>query len=205
VWGRTLNRKVARHLVLPRRAADGVAGNQHPTFTLENTPFMYCQKKCVDAGLTQSGERKKKGGKLVTTWKGMGPMMAYKFCTVEHFKSLGQGSGALVAPGRGRDSSTVLTLAIPPITVTHWQSADEWTMRVTFYLAVLNDKMRLTLPSAANKIYLGQADPTPLFKKVGIKILREMFDRGMALSKSFRVALGPEYQSDEEESELESE
>jgi hypothetical protein len=36
------------------------------------------------------------------------------------FKKLGVGSGALVAPGNGRKSSTVLTIAIPPIAVTHW-------------------------------------------------------------------------------------
>lgn len=133
----------------------------------------------------------------------MGPMMAYKLCTVQDFKKLGQGSGALVSPSRGRDSSTVLTLAIPPITVTHCQSADEWTMSVSFYLAVLNDQMRLTLPSNANTMYSGQGDPAPLFKKMGLKILREMYLRGMPLSKSFRTAMGPEYQS--EESELESE
>jgi hypothetical protein len=199
VWQRTLSKKVARHVLLPRRAAEGVAGHQHPKFNMENTPFVYCQQKCREAGLVQKGERKRKGGKLVTVWRGMGPMTAYKFCTVEQFKKLGQGSGALVTPGKGRDCSTVLTLAIPPIEVTHWQSADEWTMKVTFYLGVLNDQMRFTLPSRANEIYRGQPDPTPLFRKMGLKILGEMYSRDMALSKNFRVALGPAYLSDEEE------
>ena len=54
-------------------------------------------------------------------------MTAFKFCCVDQFKKLGVGSGALAAPGKGRESSTVLTIAIPPIVVTHSQSKGEWT------------------------------------------------------------------------------
>ena len=78
-------------------------------------------------------------------------------------------------------------------------------MRVTFYLGVLNDQMRFTLPSKANTIYKGQADPTPIFKKMGLKILGEMYCLDMAISKNFKNALGPEYQSEEEPSEEEEE
>ena len=43
------------------------------------------------------------------------------------FKKLGVGLGALVSPGKGRKSSTVLTIATPPVVVAHWQSKGEWT------------------------------------------------------------------------------
>jgi hypothetical protein len=201
VWSQTLLRKVARHVKLPRSAAEGVAGNQHPAFSLENTPFVYCEKKCIEAGLAQKGLRYRKGSKLVTKWKGMGPMTAYNFCTTERFKKLGQGSGALVSPGKDRVYSTVLTLAIPPIEVTHSESATEWTMHVTFYLGVLNDAMRFTLPTKANVIYPASCNPAALFTRMGLKILGEMYCRDMALSPDFRKALGPAYMSEESEAE----
>ena len=78
-------------------------------------------------------------------------------------------------------------------------------MRVTFYLGILNDQMQFTLPSKANTIYKGQADPTPLFKKMGLKMLGDMYCLDMAISKNFKNALGSEYQSEEEPSEVEEE
>jgi hypothetical protein len=72
-------------------------------------------------------------------------------------------------------------------------------------VGVLNDKMRFTLPSKANTIYKGQTDPTPLFKKMGLKILGEMYCLDLAISKNFKKALGPEYQSEEEPSSEEEE
>ena len=159
---------------MPRRAQAGVAGNQHPSFTLENSSFIHVSNKALAAGLVQQGERRWKGVKRVTHWKGLGPMMAYNFCQVQTNKPLGQGCGALVNPCKGKDFSDVLTIAIPPIEVWHYESEDEWTMRVSFYLGVLNDSMRFTLPVNANIIYKDQPDPTPLFTKMGLKILGEM-------------------------------
>ena len=119
IWTRTLQKKVARHVQMPRRAQSGVAGNQHPTFSLENSSFEWTRRKAEGAGLSQQGERRRKGTKLVTHWRGLGPMMAYNFCQVQHAKPLGQGSGALVNPCKGKDFSDVLTIAIPPIDVWH--------------------------------------------------------------------------------------
>jgi hypothetical protein len=133
---RTLQRKVARHVQMPRRAQAGVAGNQHPSFTLENSSFIHVSNKALAAGLVQQGGRRWKGVKRVTHWKGLGPMMAYNFCQVQTNKPLGQGCGALVNPCKGKDFSDVLTIAIPPIEVWHYESEDEWTMRVSFYLRV---------------------------------------------------------------------
>lgn len=125
-------------------------GNQHPKFNLENSPFNLVANKAEAAGLIQQGDRKWVGMKKVTHWKGLGPMTAYNFCQVQQAKPLGQGSGALVNPCKGKDFSDVLTIAIPPIEVWHWESEDEWTMIVSFYLGVLNDSMRFTLPVNAN-------------------------------------------------------
>ena len=119
IWTRTLQKKVARHVQMPRRAQSGVAGNQLPTFSLENSSFEWTRRKAEGAGLSQQGERRRKGTKLVTHWRGLGPMMAYNFCQVQHAKPLGQGSGALVNPCKGKDFSDVLTIAIPPIDVWH--------------------------------------------------------------------------------------
>ena len=177
IWTRTLQKKVARHVQMPRRAQSGVAGNQHPTFSLENSSFEWTRRKAEGARLSQQGERRRKGTKLVTHWRGLGPMMAYNFCQVQHAKPLGQGSGALVNPCKGKDFSDVLTIAIPPIDVWHWESEDEWTMWVSFYLGVLNDNMRFTLPVNANVLYKGQPDPTLTFTQMGLYILGEMCTR----------------------------
>ena len=80
-------------------------------------------------------------------------------------------------PCKGKDFSDVLTIAIPPIDVWHWESEDEWTMWVSFYLGVLNDNMRFTLPVNANVLYKGQPDPTPTFTQMGLYILGEMCTR----------------------------
>ena len=71
-------------------------------------------------------------------------------------------------------------------------------MRVTFYLGVLNNQMRFTLPSKANTIYKGQADPTPLFKNMGLNILGEMYCLDTWRSpRTSRTRCGPtEYQSE---------
>ena len=85
---------------------------------MENSSLKLVALKCLQAGLEQEGERRRVGKALVTTFKGMGPMTAYRFCQTQYFKKFGQGSGALMAPGKGKDSSDVVTVAIPPITVT---------------------------------------------------------------------------------------
>ena len=52
---------------------------------------------------------------------------ARAFRGIASFKKLGVRSGALVAPGKGRKSTTVLTIATPPVVVAHWQSKGERT------------------------------------------------------------------------------
>ena len=75
---------------------------------------------------------------------------------MEEFKKLGQGSAALMAPGRGRTVSDVLTIAIPPITVKHIATPSTWTAKVDLYLGVFNSSNVFTLPMTANTLYHGQ-------------------------------------------------
>ena len=198
VWLNTLHKKVARHVRLPRSATRGVAGSQHPIFQIHNTPLELARHKCLEAGLVQEGEPVKRGKVTKTSFLGMGPMTAYNFCQVHSYKRLGQGSAVLQCPSRGRSTSDVMTIAIPPIRVVHCQSVDEWTLHVSLYLGVFNSSDHFTLPSKANDIYRGQEDPTSLFKRMSLKVLGEMCDADMPVSREFRRLLGPEYQSEDD-------
>ena len=139
-------------------------------------------------------------------------MSAYKFCKVNMFKKLGQGSAALMAPGKGQSFSDVLTIAIPPITVRHVKNEHGWTAHVDLYLGVFNSSNIFTLPLRANVIYEGQDDPTPVFTKMARKVLAEMMARDLPVSKAFQRVLTPVEKreakamvSESEESETESE
>ena len=120
IWLNTLHKALAQHVRVPRSAKSGTAGSQHPKFVVQNSPLELVKRKCLQAGMVQIGEPSinPRTRVQITTFKGLGPMTAYRFCQTNLFKKYGQGSGALMAPGKGRDSSAVLTVAIPPITVT---------------------------------------------------------------------------------------
>lgn len=85
---------------------------------------------------------------------------------MEEYKKLGQGSAALMAPGRGRTVSDVLTIAIPPITVKHIATPSTWTAKVDLYLGVFNSSNVFTLPMTANTLYHGQVSYTPYAYKL---------------------------------------
>ena len=205
LWLNALHKKAARHVRLPRSAVSGVPGSQHPKYTLENTPFSLVLKKCLDAGLVMEGERVTKGNMVTTTFKGWGPMTAFRFCQVDKYKKLGIGSGALKAPIKGQTLSDVLTFAVPPITVIHTQTPDEWIATVDHYLAVYNSSDLCTLPTNSNSIYKS-GDPTELFKRTAKMILGEMAVREMPLSQALKLQMSREYCSgdSEEESDAES-
>ena len=141
----------------------------------------------------------------MTVFKGVGPMTAFKFCSVERMKALGHGSGALVAPraqtGLGGE---VLTLACPPITVKHVETKHEWKMEVDFYLGVYNDMDRFTLPQPANFIYGNQEEVEQIFRDAALYVLGEMLVRGFPISQRFKELLPAEYLSAESELEEES-
>jgi hypothetical protein len=147
--------------------------------------------------MTEDPRPKKTKTKVVTTFRGCGPMTAFDFVSAEKRKKYGLGSAVLVAPGKGREASGVVAIAIPPITVAHTASKDEWSVKVDFYLGVYNEYNRFTLPSNPDKIYPNQPDPTPLFIEMAQIILGKMLSRGMPLSKRFKELCPPEYGSDE--------
>jgi hypothetical protein len=92
VWLNTLHRTLARHVRAPIRSAEGEAGSQHPKFEIHNSPVGAVEHKCLEAGLQRMPDRQS-GGRLTRQWKGQGPYTAYKFCRVNLYKPLGQGSG----------------------------------------------------------------------------------------------------------------
>lgn len=190
-----MHKKASRHVRLPRSAVSGVPGSQHPQYKIENTPFALVKAKCLEAGLELQGvERVKSGGRaLKTTWKGMGPMTAFKFCQVDKYKKLGLGSGALKAPVKGQDTSDVLTFAVPPITVVLKETEDEWIATVDHYLAVYNSSDLCTLPTKSNEIY--PEDPTDIFKRTAQMILGEMAIRELPMSEALKRRLPREYYS----------
>ena len=190
-WLACLRRRVALHLRLPRSAKTGVAGSQHPCFKIDNSPLELVRLKCEEAGMAQLSQVRR-GKTTYTTFRGLGPMSAYKFCTVEKYKALGQGSAALMQPPRGRATSDVMTIAIPPITAVHIATADTWTLKVDLYLGVFNAADAFTLPVNASTLYAGQGDPTALFKRMALKVLREMCERGLPVSRAFAMLLPPE-------------
>ena len=201
IWLSTLHKLVARHVRLPRSATSGVAGSQHPRFSILNSPLELVKLKCEDAGLKYQGS-KTRGMTTRTTWKGSGPMTAFNFCRTQQFKALGVGTAALRAPGKGKTVSDVLTMAIPPITVTHVETLDEWRLDVDMYLGVFHSSKRFTLPVNANDLYT--TDPTQLFVRMALKVVLEMHKRQFPLSRAFRRLLGPNYQSSADEEELSS-
>ena len=202
VWLNTLHKRVSAHVRTPNSAKTGAAGNQHPSFSIDMSPFELTERKSLEAGLTRQRDEKQ-GNKLVRTWKGEGPYTAYKFCRTNLRKPYGQGSGVLTAPRKTATTSSVMTLAIPPITVKHIEGEDDLTMEVDFYLAVYMDSDKLILPSKSNQLYKQHSDPNALFTKMATYILGEMAEREFPLSARFRKMAGSEYGS--EESELSSE
>jgi hypothetical protein len=181
-----------------------VPGSQHPIYTVENSPYMLVEKKCLDAGLTMQGQgRVRKGNVTITIFKGWGPMAAFRFLQVDRYKKLGMGSGALKAPIKGQDYSDVLTFGIPPITVTHRESPDAWTATIDHYLAVYNSSDLCTLPVNSNTIY--DEDPTEVFKQTAQMIMGEMSVVQMPLSKALKRRLPREYCSGDSLSEEMSE
>ena len=201
VWLSTLHKLVARHVRLPRSATSGVAGSQHPRFSMDNTPLELAKLKCEQAGLVYQG-MKTRGVTTRTSWKGSGPMTAFNFCRTQQYKSLGVGMAALRAPGKGQTVSDVLTMAIPPITVTHVETLDEWRLEVDMYLGVFHSSKRFTLPVNANDLYT--TDPTPLFVRMAVKVVKEMHARQFPLSRAFKRLLGPGHVSTDDEDELSS-
>ena len=77
IWLASLMRAVARHVRLPRSARTGVPGSQNPTFEILNTPLELLRLKCEEAGLKEMVQVVSRR-KTVTTFKGLGPMTAYK-------------------------------------------------------------------------------------------------------------------------------
>ena len=191
IWLSTLEKAVARHIKLPRSALQGAPGSQHPRFTIFNSPLELVRLKCEAAGLQQEGETTTSRHRKVTIFKGMGPMTAFNFCSVQKMKALGHGSGALVAPKRSTGlMSEVLTLACLPITVRHVETKHEWKMEVDFYLGVYNDMDRFTLPQPANTIYgVNQLEVEAILRQAAQFVLGEMLIRGFPISDRFRQLL----------------
>ena len=61
-----------------------------------------------------------------------------------------------MAPPRGRTTSDVLTIVIPPITVQHIATDEIWTAKVSLHLGVFNSSGIFTLPMNSNTLYSGQ-------------------------------------------------
>ena len=132
-WLNSLKMAVARHVRLPRTADEG-PGNQHPSFTIVNTPFDLCRRRCEEAGLTRESGPTKKGKKTTTVWKGNGPMVAYRFCDLKtEVKKFGIGSALLIVRKK-REFADQLVIAIPPITVKHQETRMGDYMSVDFFL-----------------------------------------------------------------------
>jgi hypothetical protein len=146
-------------LRIPRLGGEEKPGTSHPRFKVGMTSADAVRFKCEQAGIPQAVGPNKKSDRNSTVYVGHGPMMAYHFCQTQKYKKLGQGSGALMAPGKFRTDSDTLVFAVPPITVTH--NAVTWVMTVDFYLCVFNGEGngqtgRITLPPNPNFLYGGQ-------------------------------------------------
>ena len=77
IWLASLQRAVCSRVRLPRSARSGVPGSQNPRFEIMNTPLELLRSKCLEAGMQETSQVVK-GRKTVTTFKGQGPMSAYK-------------------------------------------------------------------------------------------------------------------------------
>ena len=131
-------------------------GTAHPKIKIPMSPAEAVRLKCEQANISRMIGPCRKNQKHLTVYEGHGPMMAYHFCQTQKHKKLGQGSGALMAPGVFRKDSDTLIFAVPPITVTH--NTETWTMTVDFYLCIFNGEGneqtgRVTLPPKSNTLY----------------------------------------------------
>ena len=77
IWLAGMQKVLASHVRLPRSARTGVAGSQHPRFEIKNTPLELLRAKCLEAGMTEA-PLEVKGKTTITTFKGLGPMTAYR-------------------------------------------------------------------------------------------------------------------------------
>eukprot|EP00966_Prymnesium_polylepis_P011032 253597-Prymnesium_polylepis.1 len=162
VWLKTLEETVSARIRVPRMGKEGKPGSAHAKFKLPFSTAEAVRLNCESAGIpveTTEG--------TVTTYKGMGPMQAYKFCNTQQYKKFGQGSGALMAPGKFRTDSDTLVFAAPPITVKH--DSETYVMEVEFYLVVYNGEGndrtgRVTLPPNSTALY-GTQDMDALYSK----------------------------------------
>ena len=166
-----LQKKVAAHIRMPRSGGEGKPGTCRPHFRIPYTPAEATRLKCEEAGIPLEQTQG-----VLTTYKGQGPMMAYTFCNTQKYKKLGHGSGALMAPGKTRDSSDNLIFAVPPITVTH--NSRTWEMTVEFYLCLYNGEGneqtgRVTLPPNPNTLN-GTQNIESLVERTALHILGEM-------------------------------
>lgn len=205
IWLRTIEKKVCAHLRIPRSGGEDKPGTSHPRFKVSMTSADAVRFKCEQAGIPQAIGPNKKSDRNSTVYEGQGPMMAYHFCQTQKYKKLGQGSGALMAPGKFRTDSDTLVFAVPPITVTH--NAATWVMTVDFYLCVFNGEGngqtgRITLPPNPNILY-GTQNVEALFERTAIHILGEMRGRRFPLSANFKNILGSDFETDSEEEEPE--
>ena len=195
IWLNALEKRVSAHVRMPRSGGEGKPGTSHPSFNMAASPPGAVRLKCEQAGIPLKSTKGK-----VTTYEGHGPMMAYKFCSTQKHKKLGQGSGALMAPGKFRTSSDILIFAVPPVIVSH--NSETWQMKVEFYLCVYNGEGhdqtgRITLPPNPNKLY-GTQDVETLFEKTALHILGEMRVRRLPLSTNFKTILGSDSEEEEE-------
>ena len=110
------------------------------------------------------------------------PVLIVPLVQVQKFQKLGVGSAVVMAPGKRRTDSDVMSFAVPPITVTHIASANEEKAIVSFYLAVFNSAGDLTLPSNPDKLY-PKGCPRETFKKTARLLLAEMVMMDMPVSR----------------------
>ena len=201
IWLRTLEKKVAAHVRMPRSGGEVKPGTAHPKIKIPMSPAEAVRLKCEQANISRMIGPCRKNQKHLMVYEGHGPMMAYHFCQTQKHKKFGQGSGALMAPGVFRKDSDTLIFAVPPITVTH--NTETWTMTVDFYLCIFNGEGneqtgRVTLPPKSNTLY-GTQNVEDLFERTALHILGEMRHRHFPLSQNFKDILGSDFDTSSEE------
>ena len=192
-----IRKKISRRVRLPRARA-----SMRIKFQVDLAPLGGVTKMCEDAGLTLEEGPRRKGRRILRTWKTAGPKATALFRQLNKAHPLGWGGGKLVAPGKDSVKKVVrvMTLLAPPLTVEHFINQDEETATITAYLVTYNEEGRLGLPPNHKEIWGPWAAATEMqLKKYAKKMLGDMFVEQMAISQTFLKNLGPQYASSESE------
>ena len=202
---KTIVKRLSAHVRLPR-----ATGSMAWKFKLDMVPLGGIREICEAAGMELQFPLQRIGSgrraKTRRTWKTSGANTVSKFASLQIGHPLAWGGAKLVKAPKmaARKVCRAMTLLAPPLTVTHTRGADEETSTISGYLVTYNEAGEMRLPPNHEEIWgTGSATTTKVLKKYAKKMIGNMYVEGMAMSQRMKKAMGPQFESSDEDEEPE--